>query len=1667
LQFRVQEITRPDLFVFNLFHSAIPFYNGLNILISKSSGETSTGMTWDERGDNSLPESTEYDSFWSFERSLLYLIGMFAAFSVLAWYVSNVMPNEHGKRQKPWFLFDPRYWGLVKAKVSTNSKAFAIDDTLEDAVKAEATIVKESDYGDRKVAVELNGLRKTFLYSKGCCEGSRLFTAVDGISYAIDENQCFCLLGHNGAGKTTTINMLTGNMDVSGGDATVFGMSIRHNMPSINRIMGVCPQHDILWEQLTGREHLELFAQLKGVPQDRLENEVNARLKDVLLMDAADVWAGSYSGGMRRRLSIAIALLGNPKIIYLDEPTTGMDPVTRREVWDMIVRAKKGRVILLTTHSMEEADVLGDRIGVMSHGQMQALGTSLELKRKFGAGFRLTMTLKEYNEDNLRKIVDFMKSEVEDAQLVSDVEGALLYQIPSKMETDLLIEFFRHLEEQAESLLISDVSLGLSTLEEVFLELSKMDHGYAPEEGITVEEEDGEKRGAAVKEIGLKPQIRAMLAKSATYQSRQVAQCCCVVLFPVVIMLLLLMLDSLLFQPLRQRAVCGRDVELKDCKAKGPNLDCVANQYSRTTTSIPDISVGVISNQFRGNTGINPNCGTTAANPEKTVCFSDLEQPDFNMITAASASTSSNVGGTSITATAEELAKMREWHLNLLFKSSNSSCEETYNDAFDASACSLKPFSEQSSCRNDVSKLIQAQLYELSQRGYAVGAAACYGTVDESASAEPRKPEQKYLDRLVDLNAARTTCRTSVYETIFAQFDGTALSSSLNVLKTKTTSSGVMGNFTTSLMSDPLFRNIENQLLAVLVSNAAARAIAMAYGINPFATSMAELCTAGCTYNATSQQDDCPLKPLLAPSVGGIARINGICEYLSNLDLVRLYTTTKYNTNAALDQALFDDWGGKEVSTPYMTSIPKSKVGYKFHFYLSKFGAFDFKSADNSKAQYDITAFYNNTGTGNGGQRTPKGNWKSLTWLIDNAVVKRFTSRQVSVKFKTMPRSFSCNRDEWIDSELSGAKNVDLKCDLLAGFLSFSILDFILIRMLPYILMLYMFVILSLVVYEKQAKLRMIMKMMGLKMSVYWAITYLFYLCQYGLMIVLMWVLGNMANVRSFTIHDPVLLGLFFFLWGNLLIAFSFVMSVFFNSTRTSTAVSFLLMLIFVEVGTNTYFVFIQSAYQTESQYTPLMFLPPMVMIRGVLWICLTGGVNEALTFDNWGSVGDGSMQTVFNWMFAEWIICLILLWYLENVVPVGYGTKRHPLFFLDGNYWRGMFSVSGTGAKTSSEAMQLSAASAIPDIVKQAGFTRPHDVETEHQRVISDEVEDSRRNMVKVAGLHKVFESRGGNPPKLAVKSVSLGVYQNECFGLLGHNGAGKTTLINMLTGLFAPSAGDAILDNHSILRDIAKIHAVMGVCPQHDILWNDLTAKEHLLFYGRLKGYSGSSLKNLIRSILSSVNLTNFANVKAGKFSGGMKRRLSVACSLVGSPSIVFMDEPSTGLDPASRRQLWDVISAAKGNKSIILTTHSMEEADVLCDRIAIMASGEMQCIGISPALKRRFGKGYTCQITTADKSADKYQEIDDFIHELFPTAKLLEEPIMGVSKYEVAREEVQLSTVFEKLEERKEEIGITDYGFTETTLEEVFLKLAQLSHMENRPLKRTLSDLARNGE
>ena len=195
----------------------------------------------------------------------------------------------------------------------------------------------------------------------------------------------------------------------------------------------------------------------------------------------------------------------------------------------------------------------------------------------------------------------------------------------------------------------------------------------------------------------------------------------------------------------------------------------------------------------------------------------------------------------------------------------------------------------------------------------------------------------------------------------------------------------------------------------------------------------------------------------------------------------------------------------------------------------------------------------------------------------------------------------------------------------------------------------------------------------------------------------------------------------------------------------------------------------------------------------------------------------------------------------------------------------------------------------------------------------------------------------------------------------MLGPNGAGKTTLISMLTGLYSPTQGNAWVSGYDIRNQLELVQLQIGVCPQFDLLWSDLTVEEHLLFYARLKGVVPELEKEKVDQAIDSVMLKKFRHFKTSSLSGGMKRRLSVAISLVSDPKIVYLDEPSTGLDPENRRQLWDILAAQKGKRAVILTTHSMEEADVLCNRIGIVSAGILRCVAPQVRLKSIYGGGY----------------------------------------------------------------------------------------------------------
>lgn len=210
--------------------------------------------------------------------------------------------------------------------------------------------------------------------------------AVDGLSLSIEKAELFGLLGPNGAGKTTTINILCGLLKPTSGSVKVGGLDVQKEPYKVKELIGVSPQETAVYPHLTGRENIELFGNLHAMSGEKLKRNIDELLSRLGLLEHAGRRVGKYSGGMMRRTSLAMSLVHDPEIAFLDEPTVGMDPQSRRAVWDFIREFKKlDKTVLLTTHYMEEAEELCDRVGIIDYGKLIALGTPKQLENKFNA----------------------------------------------------------------------------------------------------------------------------------------------------------------------------------------------------------------------------------------------------------------------------------------------------------------------------------------------------------------------------------------------------------------------------------------------------------------------------------------------------------------------------------------------------------------------------------------------------------------------------------------------------------------------------------------------------------------------------------------------------------------------------------------------------------------------------------------------------------------------------------------------------------------------------------------------------------------------------------------------------------------------------------------------------------------------------------------------------------------------------------------------------------------------------------------------------------------------------------------------------------------------------------------------------------------------------------
>uniref|UniRef100_A0A804PIM6 ABC transporter domain-containing protein n=2 Tax=Zea mays TaxID=4577 RepID=A0A804PIM6_MAIZE len=518
-----------------------------------------------------------------------------------------------------------------------------------------------------------------------------------------------------------------------------------------------------------------------------------------------------------------------------------------------------------------------------------------------------------------------------------------------------------------------------------------------------------------------------------------------------------------------------------------------------------------------------------------------------------------------------------------------------------------------------------------------------------------------------------------------------------------------------------------------------------------------------------------------------------------------------------------------------------------------------------------------------------------------------------------------------------------------------------------WMIMLYFPVILSNLVYEKEQKLRTIMKMHGLGDMAYWIISYCYFLLLSLLYMLFLVSFGSIFGIKLFRLSDYRVQFVVYFAYINLQVSFAFLMATFFSNCRTASVTGYLFTIGSAYSGEYLFRPIFEDMSLSRSWSTLMELFPPFCLYRIIYEFSPPPSPLYRTDFSgvHWEDLSDhkNGMLDILIIMAVEWATFLLLTFFVDE-----FGTFRNGI--------RKTVSIFRSNTDQSSHTCQMQTIQ-LEEFLPSVETDRT-DVSRERETVQQLLRESDSNFSVICDNLKKVYHGKDGNAEKIAVAGLSLSVQRGQCFGILGPNGAGKTSLISM--------------------------------------------AVEHSLRSVRL--FDGG-----------------IADKRVAKYSGGMKRRLSVAISLIGDPKVVYMDEPSSGLDPASRRALWNAVMSAKENRAIVLTTHSMEEAEALCDRIGIMVNGSLQCIGNSKELKARYGGTYMLTVTAA---AGEEAAVEQLVRSLCPAANGVYR-ISGTQKFEMPKQGLRISEVFQAMERAKSWLNIAAWGLSDATLEDTFIKVA----------------------
>uniref|UniRef100_A0A3B4B8V1 P-type phospholipid transporter n=1 Tax=Periophthalmus magnuspinnatus TaxID=409849 RepID=A0A3B4B8V1_9GOBI len=1361
-------------------------------------------------------------------------------YAVAAWYIEAVFPGEYGIPRPWYFVFQMNFWSGLPLEVGMPIPP-APDEQDQDHIEPDPT--------NLVLGVSIRNLVK--IYKKG---GK---VAVNHLNLKFYEGQITSFLGHNGAGKTTTISVLTGLFPPSSGTVYIRGMDIRHDMEFIRRTLGVCPQHNVLFDILTVEEHVWFYGRLKGLCEDEVRQELNTLLEDVGLLHKKHEQAKNLSGGMQRKLSVAIAFIGGSKVVVLDEPTAGVDPYSRRGIWDLLLKYRKDRTIILSTHYMDEAELLGDRIAIISQGQLCCCGTPLFLKSHLGSGYYLTVVKRdgdsgtashasictssssasrlpplikdsessmsedtglgsEDNGSNMGALLSLAQQYIPGVRLVEEQGREAVLNLPQSAAKDSsLALFLSELDLRLHELGLSSYGLSDSSLEEIFLRV-------AEETGVDKDPE-AESSPAQGSAAGLRPEQEPEPGPET--------------------------------DPLSGGGHCG--------------LPLVG--WRLTLQQLRALFIKRWLYARRSRRGFFAQIVLPAVFVLVALLFS-LIVPPFGKYRAL---------------------ELQPW---------------MYGEQYTF-------FSNDASGNPSMENLLEALL---DQPGFGTKSLECetdYGSF-------MMRPHVSYSTWQMFKRGNWTKeqpspdCECSSKEVQRMLPDCPEGAGGLPPPQVKRLTGDILQNLTTYNISDYLVKTYSQIIKKSLKTKK---------WVNEF------------RYGGFS--------------LGGrIAQTFQVQNIRDSVAAIRgRYNVTQNSSVDELLKRLPEVLGG-------LHSQDNVKVWY------------------NNKGWHSMVSFVNVLNNGLLRASLPPGPQRSAHGITAYNHPLNLTKEQLT-EMAMMTTS------------------VDVLVSICVIFaMSFVPASFVLF-----------------LIEERVSKAKHLQFVSGVQPVLYWLANFTWDMINYTVpatMVVFIFLAFQQQSYVSDTNLPALILLLLLYGWSitPLMYPASFIFSV------PSTAYVFLTSInLFIGInGSIATFVlelFVDQHLNEVNRILKKVFLvfPHFCLGRGLIDMAK----NQAMA-DAFHRLGAKPRLDPLEWDFVG-----------KNL----FAMAAQGVFFFT-------FTIL----------LQYKFFLRFRSVELPPLGSEDEDVSRERDRVKAGKAHSDILTMVDLSKVYKI-----GKKP--AVDRLCLGIPRGECFGLLGVNGAGKTSTFRMLTGDTPITFGEAFLNQHSVQKEMERVHQLMGYCPQFDAISDLLTGREHLELYARLRGVQEEHVPKVAEWGIRKLGLLQYSEREAGGYSGGNKRKLSTAIALIGSPPVIFLDEPTTGMDPKAKRFLWNcILSVTKEGRAVVLTSHSMEECEALCSRMAIMVNGRFQCLGSVQHLKNRFGDGYTIILRLAEcKPAHEQCPVDGYMKSSFPHIQLTERH-QNVLQYQMPSHACCLAQLFHTLSNNYEELGIQDFSVSQTTLDQVFVNFAK---------------------